>query len=196
MLELWERIEKGFEVSNRGRVRGRLGRIIPPDKRSIARGTPCVLVGGSLRKIRTLVAEAFGDEAGEVAELVVLGEDAILERKGELEDKVRLADEALVMARSTPEVPPKSREIRAGEDLLKLFAPRPVTPAALALEDARHLAAVYRSGLPADPLSDMTRDEVGLRLLKLKNLFGAPIDAEIKDLVLPGRAATVALSPS
>lgn len=199
MLELWERLEgkdKGFQVSNRGRVKGRLDTIIPPDRRSVAKGAPCVLIGGTLRRVRTLVAEVFGPEAGEVAELVLLGEAEILDRKADLEEQIRLADEALAMVRSQPEVPIKPRRIRAGEDLLELFRPRAVTPVAVAVEDARHLAAVYRSGLPADPLSDMTRDEVGLRLLKLKNLFGGPIEAEIKDLVLPGRAVTTALSSS
>lgn len=192
MNEQWEPLggkDKGFEVSSRGRVRGKLGRLIPPDERSIVRGRPSVLIRGELRPIRTLVGAVFGEDMGRVAELVVLGEPKLLQRKARLEAELERIGEAVVLSR-TPTVLREERsirEIQPGEDIAAAAAAGDAwaTPQAFAAEEARRLGAIYRSGVEVDPGTSLTRAEVEARLRHLRARFGAMVETESQVLLTP-----------
>lgn len=189
MIEMWESLrgkDKGFEVSNQGRVRGKLGRLIPVDERSVVRGRPAVLIRGELRPVKALVGSLFGEDVGVVAEFILLGEAKLLDRRARIETELETIAEALVAIRAAPPEPFSTHEIREGQDLSALFHP-PVTPRSirdLALEEARHLGEVYRSGVEVDPGTSMTRQEVEVRLRRLQGMYGPEV-AETSQVTLP-----------
>lgn len=193
MLEEWEPLcgksLAGYEVSNRGRVRGRLGVLIPTDVRSLEKGRPAVMIGGTLRLIRTLVAHTFGEDEGDLAALLVLGEDVLLKRRADLEDQLDQLDEAIRICR-LPLVADVGhaavREIEDGEDISAWAdgPPQGQAPDAIAREEARHLGSIYRSGITVDPGSRLTRQEVATRLIRLRNVFG-PMIEQVSQVPLP-----------
>lgn len=175
MVERWRRLDepKGITVSTRGRVRGRLGTLVPANAGEVA-------IDGRRWKVSGLVTAAFGAGVGESEELLEMGEVYLVARRAELEAEIARVDQALAFARGV-------YQIQEGEDITHLATPAAVTPISLAeaaKKEAYQLAAVYRSGITVDPATELTRPEIASRLRRLRSHYGRALETPLRGLDL------------
>jgi hypothetical protein len=169
-MEAWERLsgkDRKYEVSDHGRVREyRTGALVSLDATSVRMGRPAVQIRGEMRYIKGLVARTFGNEFTEVASAAALGEEAVLLRRRALEEEMEQLDAVLLAMRTRCLKEHGVREPEARTTMREV-----------ALEEARYLGAVYRSGVTRDPVSGLLAGEVEGRLRRLKGIYGDAVAA-------------------